>query len=107
MSYYINVSNDLTFDLPDELDTQERIKFCDELIEAYPMYFKNSESFSGANVHSYNHKVSNRLEIMANYILASVEKDDEYTLLTQYKTKRNKNTEVFFSDLEKYNENFE
>ena len=108
MNYYIKISNDLTIELSGELNTQERIKLCEEIIEKHPQYFKQCESSLPFIIGDGGNRISRRLEIMADYILASTKNDSEYTLLTEYKDKRNKNTEIVFSDLErKFGKNHE
>ena len=108
MNYYIKISNDLTIELSGELNTQERIKLCEDIIEEYPQYFKHYDSSIPFTIGDGGNKISRRLEIMADYILASTKIDSEYTILSDYKEKRNKNSEVFFSELErKFNKNNE
>ena len=108
MNYYIKISNDLTIELSGDLNTQERIKLCENIIEEYPQYFKHYDSSIPFTIGDSGNKISRRLEIMADYILASTKIDSEYTILSDYKEKRNKNSEVFFSELErKFNKNNE
>ena len=40
--YFIKIDEKLTIDLPDELDTQGRIDFCQSVVEAYPEYFEQT-----------------------------------------------------------------
>lgn len=99
MRYYIMLDNDKKIELPDELDTQERIKLCEDIINEYPSYFTQCIACSTCSeIASY--KVELRLEIMANYILNSANKKSEYPIMSEYKKKLIKHTEVLFSDLE-------
>lgn len=108
MNYFIKLNKDLTIELSNDLDTQERVELCNELIEQYPMYFKPWESGIAVNLKNVGNSAYRRLELLADYILDSTPNNDDYSLLTRYKEKRNKQTEVVFSDLEnKYDKNGE
>lgn len=99
MRYYIMLDNHKKIELSDELDTQGRIELCESIIMDYPSYFTQCiASSTCSEIASY--KVELRLEIMANYILNSVDKKSEYPIMSDYKEKLIKRTEVLFSDLE-------
>ena len=108
MNYFIKLNKDLTIELSNDLGTQERIELCNELIEAYPTYFKPWETGIAVSLKNAGNSAYRRLELLADYILDSTPNNDEYSLLTHYKEKRNKQTEVVFSELEgKYDKNSE
>lgn len=95
MSFYIKMDSEVDIDLPIEYSVDERIEFCDRIIQEHPEYFDMT-------LNSTPH----RLDIMASYILDAVDKDGEYPLLTTYKVRRNKIKEVTFSEIEqKYDNN--
>lgn len=95
MSFYIKMDSEVDIDLPIEYSVDERIEFCDRIIQEHPEYFDMT-------LNSTPH----RLDIMASYILDAVDKDGEYPLLTTYKKRRNKIKEVTFSEIEqKYDNN--
>lgn len=95
MSYYIKMNNDLEINLPNEYTLKERIKLCEKIINDYPQFFEMSMK-----------STSYRLETMASYILDAADKNQEYTILTPYKERRNKIKEITFSEIEqKYDNN--
>lgn len=97
MSYFIRMDDGSKIDLPQELNVEERISLCEEILEKY------SDNFEvGLKNRSY------RLEIMGSYIIDGDKKSKEYPTLTTYRHKRNKNKEKIFSELEqKYDKNNE
>lgn len=97
MAYFVKMDDGTKIELPQELDVQERVKFCDELIKTH------EENFAiGLRNRGY------RLEAMANYILNGTSKDTEYPIETEHKVRRNRIREKKFSELEqKYDKNNE
>lgn len=99
MSYYIRLDNDRTIELPTELNTKERIELCETIIADYPNYFQ--QCLAGSNCSEVaSYKVELRLEIMANYLLNSIENKVEYPLISKYRSKQIKNNEKLFSEME-------
>lgn len=95
MGYYIELNNELTITLPKDYNLEDRIKLCDTILNENIDYFDMG-----------SHKTHTNLEIMANYILEVSPKDNEHSVLTEYKKKRNRNKEVLFSEIEqKYDNN--
>lgn len=95
MVFYIKIDGGIDIQLPIEYTLDERISFCDNIINEHPQYFDMALN-----------STSHRLDIMANYILDAANKDGEYPLLTAYKERRNKIKEITFSEIEqKYNNN--
>lgn len=89
MSYFLKFDSGSKIELPTELDVHERVKFCEQVLDDY----KDEFDIKMKNT-------SYRLEIMANYILAGANKDNDYPIITQYKDNKNKRKELYFSDLE-------
>lgn len=95
MSYFIRMDNGSKIELPQELNVEERICFCEEILDKYSDNFE-----AGLKNRSY------RLEIMGSYILDGDKQNKEYPTLTAYRHRRNKNKEKNFSELEqKYDKN--
>lgn len=99
MGYYIKLDNDDKIELPSELGTEQRIKLCEDIINSYPLYFK--QCLPGSNCTELaSYKVEMRLEVMANYILGSIDKDDDNPVMSEYKQKLVNNLEKPFSEFE-------
>lgn len=98
MSFCLKLKRNEIVVLPSEKNLQERIDFCNELIEQFSEYFYQHPSTVTGCIGSA--KVSARLEAMANYILDAADKDKEYTILSNYKDNQIKMNEVSFSYLE-------
>lgn len=115
MSFYIKINESTTEELPTheynqegelvKLDSARRIIECENIIAKYPQYFEQGLPVGGKNNGQSCDKVVKRLELMATYILAgSTESKKQINILTDYKEKRNKTSEIHFSTIEKHGE---
>ena len=103
MNFCIRLNQNEIIALPADKNLQERIELCDRLIEEFSEYFYQQPTSEKGVVGSS--KVCARLEAMANYILngASI---GSGAIISEYKDKLIRNTEVPFSTLEnRYNFN--
>lgn len=102
MSYFLRIGHDTEIELPSELELQERIKLCEEIIEKYPDQFRYVLPKNNKDANIFGNQVSMRLEIMGSYILDAAPKDKEYPVLTEYKEKRIKTNEISMTELENH-----
>lgn len=102
MSYFLRLSHDVEIELPSELELQERIKLCEEIIDKYPDQFRYVLPKNSRDANIFGGQVSMRLEIMGSYILDAAPKDKEYPVLTEYKEKRIKTNEISMTELENH-----
>lgn len=103
MAFYIRLDNDNEIELSTDLNLQERIKLCEDIIEQYPNYFRYIMPKNNKDQNLSGNYASMRLEIMGSYILDATEKDKDYPTLSKYKEKCIKNNEIGMNELEKYN----
>ncbi len=98
MIYKIILNSEKSIVLPTDLQLEERIKFCEDLIAKYPEEFEYVIPDKGNN-YDFCQKVENRLSIMGEYIYDA----SEYKLvnvITEWGKRRNKRREIPFSHLE-------
>ena len=100
MAYYLKLNYDEEIELPTELDLNERIKLCEEIIDKYPDQFRYIMPKNSSDANIVGNRASMRLEIMGSYILDASPKDKEYPTLSEYKEKRIKSNEINMSELE-------
>lgn len=98
MIYKISLDNSKIIVLPPDLDLQQRIEYCEKLINKYPEDFRYEIPDKGNN-YDFCEKVENRLCMMGQYIYDA----SEYKLegvITEWGQRRNKFRELPFSYLE-------
>lgn len=100
MAYYLKLNYDEEIELPTELELEDRIKLCEEILEKYPDQFRYIMPKNSSDPNIVGNRASMRLEIMGSYILDASPKDKEYPTLTDYKEKRIKKNEINMSGLE-------
>ena len=100
MSYNIKLDYNVDIELPTDKTLDERIDLCNEIINKYPEYFEQKLQTSDKNGVGAGYKTMVRLSIMADYLLACSNKKGEYPILSDYKEKQIKVTEITFSDFE-------
>lgn len=100
MAYYLKLNYDEEIELPTNLELEDRIKLCEEILEKYPNQFKYILPKNSSDPNIVGNRASMRLEIMGSYILDASPKDKEYPTLTDYKEKRIKKNEINMSGLE-------
>lgn len=102
MNFCIRLNQNEIITLPADKNLQERIELCDRLINEFSDYFYQQPSTEKGFVGSS--KVCARLEAMANYILNGASNDSSCVIMSEYKDKLIKNSEIPFSTLEnRYN----
>lgn len=102
MAYYLKLNYDEEIELPTELELEDRIKFCEDIIAKYPDQFRYILPKNNTDPNIVGNRASMRLEIMGSYILDASPKDKEYPTLSDYKEKRIKSNEINLSELENH-----
>lgn len=102
MAYYLKLNYDEEIELPTNLELEDRIKLCEEILEKYPDQFKYILPKNSSDPNIVGNRASMRLEIMGSYILDASPRSKEYPTLSDYKEKRIKSNEINMSELENH-----
>lgn len=84
------------------LSTEERIKFCNNIIEKYEPWLTYRIPQNSRDKMCSGYKVESILERLSIYILNSVPVDPEYPWQTYYKERQSKVNEYNFTDFEQF-----
>lgn len=92
---YLKIDSNITVDLPEHLDIDERKELCNDIIEQYRDYLTyrlptTANDKSGENVQK-------RLSVLASYLYKCVKDTRSDNVLTEYKERRDRIKEVKFS----------
>ena len=99
MAFYIRLNYDEEIELPTDLELDERMKLCEDIIEKYPDQFRYVMPKNSKDANIVGNQASMRLEIMGSYIL-DASKDKSCHILSEYKEKRIRSNEINMSELE-------
>lgn len=94
---YILQLGDKDIDLDSSLTLEERIKFCEDIIEKYPQYFQYRLPKDYNDYTCASYKVKYRLEQLGTYILLASNNNIEFPVQTDYKTRIVRNSESNFN----------
>ena len=98
---YIRMFDNKEVELPQELNLQERIAFCEKIIEEHPESFEYMMPKNNKDPNTFGTQVSMRLELLGTYILNAAEKDKDCPIMSEYKEKKIIKNEINMSFLEK------